>query len=239
MKKIRILLISPISEYKSYILPTWLRSINSLYRSYNSSFISLDVLLCDNSQNASFHKRLSREFGIPIIHVDPMFKNSRQFICESRNRLRDYFLRGNYNRLLSLECDLFPEPGFITQLLASRKKVISLPYFIGEGSQSQPMIQMVDADTLFPRDIRNISDQELFCHSGRLIRVFNAGLGCTLISRDIVEDFPFRWDPEIHYHDDSFFGEDLHNAGVPWFCDTSLVCRHLNQPWNYFPTSKF
>ncbi|MEI6435239.1 MAG: hypothetical protein WCP32_10370, partial [Bacteroidota bacterium] len=88
-KKFRILLISPISEYKDYILPVWLRYIKSLKRSYNSGMVSFDILLCDNSQNKSYHKQLSREHKIDIIHVEPMFKNSRQFIAESRNRLRD------------------------------------------------------------------------------------------------------------------------------------------------------
>jgi hypothetical protein len=236
---IKILLTSPISEYKHYILPQWLRYVKSLERSYNAGNISLDVVLCDNSQNASFHKQLSREYKCTILHVDPMFKNSRQFICESRNRMRDAFLMGNYAFFLSLECDVFPQADFITQLLGHKKKIVSLPYFIGEGAGSQPMIQMADPDMLIPRELRNISTEEFALWAGKTIRVFNAGLGCTLILREVIEKIPFRWDKDIFFHDDSFFAEDCYNAGIKWYCDTSMMCRHLNTPWNYFPDAKF
>lgn len=235
----KILLTSPISDYKYYILPEWIRYIKSLLRSYNSRIITLDVLLCDNSQSAAFHKQIAREYGINVIRVDPMFKNSRQFICDSRNRMRDIFLQGDYNFMLSLECDVFPDANFLTQLLAHKKQIVSLPYFIGDGEKSEPMIQMLDPDMLIPREIRNISSDELFSLAGKTVRVFNAGLGCTLIHRNVIKQIPFRWDKEIFMHDDSFFGEDCYNAGIKWYCDTSMICRHLNKPWNYFPNSKF
>lgn len=236
---IKILLTSPISEYKYYILPQWIRYVKSLIKSYNTNKISLDAILCDNTQNASFHKQIAREYNLNILHVDPMFKNSRQFICESRNRMRDIFLQGDYNYFLSLECDVFPEPNFLTHLLACKKKIVSLPYFIGEGEKSEPMIQMVDAHPLIPRETRNISSPELFSWAGKTATVFNAGLGCTLISRKVIEQIPFRWDKNIFFHDDSFFAEDCFNAGIKWYCDTSMICRHLNKPWDHFPDSKF
>lgn len=239
MKPFRILLASPISEYKYYILPQWIRYIKSISRSYNAGNISLEVVLCDNAQNSSFHKRISREFHVNIIHVDPMFKNSREFICDSRNRLRDVFLNGNYNRFMSVECDVFPPANFITHLLSHAKKIISLPYFIGTGDKSEPMIQMVDPDLSIPREMRNISQEELFSFAGKTIRVFNAGLGCTMIRREIIEKIPFRFDKDIFFHDDSFFAEDCYNSGIKWYCDTSMICRHLNNPWNYFPENKF
>ncbi|HQN16665.1 MAG TPA: hypothetical protein PLB59_09705 [Bacteroidales bacterium] len=239
MKPFRILLASPISDYKNYILPQWIRYIKSLQRSYDTNLVSLDVVLADNSQNSAFYKQVSREFKINVVHVDPMFKNSREFICDSRNRLRDVFLNGKYNMFLSVECDVFPPANFITHLLSHHKKIISLPYFIGEGIQSQPMIQMVDPQMDIPREIRNISEGELFSYAGKTIRVFNAGLGCTLIRRDVVENISFRWDKEIFFHDDSFFAEDCYNSGIKWYCDTSMICRHLNKPWNYFPENKF
>lgn len=239
MKRIRILLVSPISDYKSYILPVWLRYVNSLKRSYNTKNITLDVILCDNSQNSTYHKQLSREFKCNILHTPSLFKNSRQFIYDSRNMMRDYFLSRDYDKFLSVECDVFPEPNFLIKLLGHKKRIVSLPYFIGEGEKSEPMIQMVDPDLLIPRETRNICSEELFLCSGKLITVFNAGLGCTLISRDVIEKIPFRWDADIHFHDDSFFAEDCFNSGIKWHCDTSTICRHLNKAWNYFPDNKF
>jgi hypothetical protein len=237
--KHRILLISPISEYKSYILPRWLSYVKSLYRSYNTGDVSLDVLLCDNSQNKAFHKQIERKYGVDVIHVDPMFKNSRKFICESRNRLREHFLSKSYNAAISLECDIFPHANFLTELITHKKKLVAFPYFIGEGALSQPMIQMIDQDKTPPHEIRNISTEELFLYAGKTIKVFNPGLGCTLIHRSILEQIEFRVDDDILMHDDSFFAEDCYLEGIPFYCDTSMVCRHLNKPWNYFPENKF
>lgn len=142
--------------------------------------------------------------------------------------------------MLSLECDVFPSDiNFIVNLIAADKPVISHPYFIGMGDQSVPMIQTIDKTTDPPRETRNMNELEFFDIAGKTIRVFNAGLGCTLIRRDVIEKFPFRWDPEIEYHDDSFFADDLYMAGIRWYCDTSSICRHHNIPWNYFPKHKF
>lgn len=238
-KKARILLVAPISEYKDYVLPAWIRYIKSLEKSYNAGMVSLDILLCDNSQNANYHKQLSRKFKINILHVNPMFKNSREFISDSRNRLRGYFLQGNYTHFLSLECDIFPHPNFITELLARRKKIVSFPYFIGQGPESGPMLNIVDPFRENPCSTRNISVDEFFTYSGKFIPVFNPGLGCTLIHRSIIRKIPFRWDPVILYHDDSFFAEDIYKAGINWYCDFTHFTRHLNQPWNYFPKNKY
>ena len=238
-KKFKILLVSPISEYKDYVLHKWLPYIKSLQRSYNSGIVSLDILLCDNSENANYHKKLSRKYKVGIIHVDPLNMNSRQYICESRNRLADYFLDRSYDRMLSLECDLFPHEHFLTELIAHNKKIVSFPYFIGQGDQSNPMLNVVDSSHEAPVSTRNITEIEMFHYAGKVIPVFNPGLGCTLIKRSIINKFTFRWHPDIYYHDDSFFAEDVYNANIPWYCDFTKFIRHLNQPWNYFPENKF
>lgn len=238
-KRFRILLVSPISEYKDYILHDWIHYIKSLERSYNSGIVSLDIMLCDNSQNSIYHKQISRRYNVPIIHVNPFGKNSRQFICESRNTLADYFLRRDYTHFLSLECDLFPHENFLTELLAFDKKIISFPYFIGDGSQSEPMLNVVDHSREDPCSTRNITVEEMFGMAGKIIPVFNPGLGCTLIRRSIIEMIDFRWDEDIEYHDDSFFADDLFFRGIKWYCSFTNAIRHLNQPWNYFPEAKF
>ena len=238
-KKFRILLVSPISEYKDYVLHTWIPYIKSLQKSYNSGIVSLDIMLCDNSQNAAYHKQLARKFKVPIMHVNPNFKNSRQFICESRNRLRDYFLRGEWNYMLDLECDIFAHPNFLTELIGHKKKIVSFPYMIGAASQTTPMLNMVDTSHDSPCDSRNVSMEEMFLMAGKVVPVFNPGLGCTLIHRSIIENFQFRWDEEIMFHDDSFFAEDIYKAGIDWYCDFTHFLRHLNEPWNYFPQGKF
>ena len=238
-KPFRILLASPVSEYKDYILHDWIRYIKSLERSYNSGIVSLDVMLCDNSQNSNYHKQLHRKYKVPVMHVNPFAKNSRQFICESRNTLGDYFLSGNWTHFLSLECDLFAHENFITELIALNKKIVSFPYLIGEGCLSEPMLNVVDRSREEPCSTRNITMEEMFQLAGTVAPVFNPGLGCTLIKRSLIEMIPFRWDSEIMYHDDSFFAEDLFKRSIKWYCSFTNQIRHLNQPWNYFPESKF
>jgi hypothetical protein len=234
-----ILIASPISEYKDYIIDQWIPYVKSVLKSYSTGHVRIKLLLVDNSQNESWHRKIANKHDVKIIHIRPLFMNSRQFICESRNIARNYFLDGKYDFFMSLECDVFPPQNFITQLLARRKHICSIPYFIGAGHDSHPMIQSVDPTRTMPRTTRDLTTEELFMISPRVIPVFNAGLGCTLISRKIIERFPFRWDKEIDFHDDSFLGDDLYSAGITWWCDTSIICKHENIPWNYFPKNKF
>jgi hypothetical protein len=238
-KIINILIASPISDYKDYVLDDWIRYVKSVLKSYSTGHVQVKLLLVDNSQDQSYHLKIERRHDVSVIHTEPTFKNSRQFICDSRLIARNVFLGSKYDFFLSLECDVFPPANFITHLLARRKHIVSLPYFIGDGIQSRPMIQVTDKSPAEPRTTRDLSAEELFMLSGSIFPVFNAGLGCTLISRRIIEQFAFRWDKEIDFHDDSFLADDLYQNHITWWCDASLICRHDNVPWNYFPKNKF
>ncbi|MCY2924466.1 MAG: hypothetical protein NT031_03355 [Planctomycetota bacterium] len=240
MKKYKILIGTPISEYKANVLPKWLSYVKSLVRSYeNSKNIELHILLCDNSQNQAFHKQLSRKYNVPVIYSNPMFKNSREFIADSRNRILDTFLQKDYTHFLSLECDIFPHSNFLSTLIAHNKQVIGMPYFIGDKVDSFPMIQILDKIKTYPIETKNISLDEMFLNTGALMKVFNAGLGCTLIKRNVLENIKFRFDNDINLHDDSFFAEDIYLKGISYWLETEHLLRHLNKPWNYFPKNKF
>lgn len=240
MKTISVLLAAPISEYKDYILDSWIQYIKSVRRSFSGEALKVSILLCDNSQNSSYYKQVSRRHEVPVIHVSPVLKNSRQFISESRNRLRDYFLNHQFDWFFSLECDVFADPNVLTNLLSHRRDIVSHPYFIGAGAQSTPMVQLLEPDPVPPLETRNVTtDEFFFLADDSLMRVFNAGLGCTLIHKNVLRTIRFRWSPDITFHDDSFFAEDCLVNGYSWFLDTSQMCRHYNTPWNFFSKNKY
>jgi hypothetical protein len=64
---------------------------------------------------------------------------------------------------------------------------------------------------------------------GKTIEVAGVGMGCTLISRDVLEKLAFRVD-ETHpsVHNDWVFAYDCQQKGITQKCDTSVVCGHIS-----------
>jgi hypothetical protein len=69
-----------------------------------------------------------------------------------------------------------------------------------------------------------------------LRQVHGVGLGCTLIRRDIIQRFPFWTDSRFdNKHHDVYFYMDLHNKGIPVFCDTDVLVHHMPSRWSTVP----
>jgi glycosyltransferase involved in cell wall biosynthesis len=69
-----------------------------------------------------------------------------------------------------------------------------------------------------------------------LKQVHGCGLGCTLISKSILEKFAFWTDNRFdNKHHDVYFYLDLHNAGIPVFVDTDRNIPHMPSRWSNVP----
>jgi hypothetical protein len=225
----KILLACPISSHKDYIINEWAKHVRALVKNYPGT---CDVLLCDNSNSPTHAKKVERETGLRCDYVHTQLKNNYDAISFSRNYLRGFFLEHNYDYWLSLECDLFPPICTIFYLLSFKKKMVGFPYFIGEGEASPLMVQQFEefGET---REAQNMPmEQSCLFIDGTLKQVFSIGLGCMMMSREVVEKIPFRTNPDVRIHDDSFFAEDCQNMGIKIYCDTSVIPIHINQAWN-------
>lgn len=72
---------------------------------------------------------------------------------------------------------------------------------------------------------------------GNVKPVYQLGLGCLLIRRDVFEKVEFRIEKEdpAKSHADTYFHSDLKKMGIPVYCDTKFMARHINGNWHKIP----
>lgn len=221
----KVLLAAPVSKYKEYVLFDWIRYIKKLDGEY-------DILLIDNSMDISFHRKI-RKMGVACMYHKPRKNEPRlnETIANCSNELLDYFLKGEYTHFFSLECDVFPPKDIIVRLLSHGVPVVSAMYFIGNGNNIRPMIQVADNEwTIVNSDFEHV----FWKITGGLTRTVGCGKGCLMIAREVFENtgIRFRVEPDKIVHDDTFLAKDLYDAEIPVMVDTSLYCTHYQSMWN-------
>jgi len=224
--KPKILIAAPTSTYKDYIFLEWYLHASTL------TYPNYDIVVCDNSHDTNYHKKL-QAMGIKTFYVSPENKRCHNYVCESQNLLRDYFLAGDYDFWIILEVDQFPPRNFIEKLLTAKKDIISIPYFYGYGKASEPLLYYFyrDKKGVFHRNEKIDLPMALQFMDGSIKQVYAAGIGCIMISRDIVEKIKFRIDPDIEGFSDTPFYIDLYNNRINNYIDTSVISRHYNSDW--------
>ena len=226
----KVLIGCPTSFHKEYALKEYIEAIRKL------TYKNHDFLLVDNSQDDNYLEKI-KSFNIPVIK-GLYFESARDRIIVSRNILRQKVLDDDYDYFLSLEQDVIPPEDIIEKLLQHKKEVITAVYFANNvipGEVSSKLIPLVyvleDEKTL---SMRPLNENELWKNQG-LVQVVSAGLGCVLISRNVLEKIEFRYD--LNTFDDRWFFMDLYNQKILAYADTSIKCKHLiyNRP---YPWSK-
>lgn len=228
-----ILVAAPNSYHKNYMADRYFSLVKNL------SHKNYDLFFADNSPD-NCNKGMYEDFGIPYAWINPKGKNSFQFIWESQNAIRNYFLDNpKYTHLCFIETDLTPPVWILDYLAAHRKPVVGCPYFIYKGEESLLMNQEID--TLYTAgNTRNYSLEESFMQmNGKPNKAFSIGWGCCMIERWIIARYLFRFQNDGRVrneagkpaHTDSFFYGDLFFDGIEPMLDTSLVIPHYNQDW--------
>jgi len=119
----RVLIGTPIYDKKDYALEKQLKCIKNL------DYTNFDQVFFENSKSDKYYYKLKSK-GLKVVRV-PRENNSRQALANSMNFMRHYCLEHNYDYLLVLENDLFPDPQIIKRLLRHDKLVVGSYYLIG------------------------------------------------------------------------------------------------------------
>jgi len=229
LKKFRVLVGTPHADVKNYCFDEFLQSLKTF------TYDNYDAVVVDNSKSRKNTKKI-RKAGVGAMHVKPKLKVNRQYIAESHEMIKHVALDGGYDFLLHLESDIFPPSDIIERLLIHQKPVVSAMYPIDFGDDSHLMLQTIEkrGGENVKHTINTAAMHDFNIIDGELHQVYACGLGCTLIHRDILSKFSFRWQKEVNAHPDTFFANDLHQLGIKQYLDTSILCDHKNSEWIHF-----
>ncbi len=242
----RVLVGCPTYSGKKYALPRFVAALKKL------DYPTYDILLVDNSEGDEYKKELEK-LGIPVVK-GPSTGDPMERITKSRNILRDKFIEGKYDFLLSLEQDVTPPPDAIGKLMSRGVAVVSGLYAnffqdnfgkptahpVAYAKVTEEQFNILKTDPKYkgteirkkiesgvikgPEDI-HVQLSVADVTQERLIEVFFTGLGCMLIHKSVLEKIPFRASKTSF--DDYTFCMDAYNAGYPIWLDTSVKCGHL------------
>ncbi len=224
LKNFKVLVGTPHADVKNYCLNNYINSVKSL------SYKNKNVLVVDNSIRNKNAKLIQR-MGVDAVHIKRKNKSTRQVLAESMEYLRTTALDKGYDWLLVFESDLIPPMDVIERLLSHQLPVISACYHIGLGENSHLMIQEREMGVVEPKTINMTAGADGKYMDGKLHEVHAAGLGMTLIHRDILKQIEFKFDPAIDAHPDTFFAADLAMKGIKQYVDSSILCHHDNRSW--------
>lgn len=226
MSNPKVLVGCPTSKHKEYCLSEYVKGVKRLdYENY-------DILLVDNSLGDSYADKIKKQ-KIKVIK-DTYFQDVRQRIVHSRNILRELVFKGDYDYFLSLEQDVIPPPDIIQRLLAHKKEVVAGLYFVNKEKNTNGVIT-VEPRPLVYVEVPDMDPDKMYYlnkdfaqNSNQLIEAYATGLGCILISKEVLSKIPFRYEPEVDCYDDVFFAKDLKEKGIKLFVDLSIKCEHLH-----------
>lgn len=238
MSNPKVLVATTIYEGKDYIFKEFYENIKKL------EYDNYDILIVDNSRTKKYYSKLKR-MGVTVVHVN-RGANSRIAHAKSLNKIREVFLKGDYDYWLSVESDLLPPVDIIQRLMKHDKPAVGCMYNIGyEYSKSEPPRPCLFVTEPIPGEVnaagnqmlrtRNLSPEEAFPLFGSgVMPIHGCGIGTCLIKKEILEQFEFKYElnaPKV-MHSDVLFYMDLHNAGIQNYVDTDIMIPHHNSDWN-------
>lgn len=231
----KVLLGIVVYDGKQYIWDKFWANVRNL------SYPNLDIVVVDNSRTKKFYSKLKRDNkhvkNARFYHVNRGF-TSREAQAKSLNKIRSILLDEGYDYFMSIESDLIPPRDVIERLMSHNVDVIGSMYLIGyEDSKTQ-----VPRPCLFGVEVKpngtvgtfNFPPEKGFAFFGNgLVPIHGCGIGCSLISRKIMERFRWWYDlNEPVKHSDVLFYMDLHNQGIQVYLDSNMIIPHYNSKWD-------
>lgn len=228
VKRMKILVASPISKRHDYCLDNWVKSI----REYKG--VDCDMLLIDNTlDDGVFYQSIKVEYpDVKILRheYDNKKHHFLEMLAHVRERIRDYFIEGDYTHLFFIDVDTTVYPEYPKQLIDYDKDRVGPVVAVFYRPIDVPCVLHTGYVTMgFGIDYYSWS--EIILAKERLIKVHGNALGCTMIKRRVMEDCHFRSHPSFIYGEDLWFNTEMNDKGFECWCDTDYKAFHDNTPW--------
>lgn len=235
----KVLVACPISEHKEYCSDFFINQLKTF------DYSNYDILLVDNSNGFQFRNRI-KEQGINVIHKQRKNKAPNEFILESMNTIRDYFLKGDYDFLFILESDVFVSKDTISYMVAFNLPVHNITYSVTVNGVRRLCLQtrnsLIGGSRLLSPELSNeVMTGEVKPFKDYVLdgdtTLIASGYGCTMIMREVIQYVKFRIDKtndqitKQHTFPDSFFHADLDTLGIANYLNTERIAQHYNSTW--------
>jgi cellulose synthase/poly-beta-1,6-N-acetylglucosamine synthase-like glycosyltransferase len=233
----KVLVCCPTAKAKNYCFVDWIDNVASF------TYPKYEVVMYDNTDDNGENARLRQseidecfnQLKIKIYHIKmPKKTDLVERLCKSHNSCVDYMLKNEFEYMLHLESDVFPEPDIIESLLFHKKQIVGGLYSIGDGDLRGAMIQqMIDVGFGIHISKNFLPKEDIYFVDGTLKKVASIGLGCVLIHKSVFEKVRFRSKGSgVFCFPDSFFSEDCFKEKIPIHLDTSKIAYHKNRQWD-------
>ena len=238
MKK--VLISCPTAQAKDYCVDEFIEQIKSF------TYPLYDIFILDNSPDKN-HVYKFWNNGIKAVH-EPFNGNFKTFsgreeLARHQNIIRNYFLNGDYDYLLMIESDVFTGESIIENLVsyADVYKVgaVTVTYEIRkEEEEVLCLTSTVDQLGVRSEKILNRSAGYDIMGKGTLsiyhllndtqAKITATGIGCTLFTRDVMENIEFRVDRKLSTtaYSDTYIFTDIKKAGYEVLINSNLICTH-------------
>ena len=183
------------------------------------TYPSHEVLLVDSSRGDHYFKKLKKIKGVKVLKSKHLpGERGLENLAAAENKIRDHFLKGDYDYWLSLEHDILPPKDIVERLMAANQPVVGAIYQVGG--------KWLVFKEFYP-------DGRFYHHEGiekmtGLVKTWDCGLGCVLIKREVMEEVSFRTG-KFPYHPDHYFYVDLAEKGIPVHVLPEIKVKHLNR----------
>ena len=131
------------------------------------------------------------EFDWHVTADNPFPIGDHKNVLHQYRQARDYFLRGDWDALLTIEHDnVLPDRDAVQRLIDTPGDVVYAPYTLRHGKPTLSTWQYIGDRNLgsslsqYPRELRRARQVVVW-------RVCGAGMGCTLFRRSAIEAIPF------------------------------------------------
>jgi hypothetical protein len=225
---VRVLVGCPTYDGKAYCLHEYLAGLRSL------TYPDLFFMIVDNSEKQGYHAQILRAAesaflpGSFTIVKDKFAAHAKDRIIASRNLIREYALKENFDFFLSLEQDVIPPPDVVERLVAHDKDVVSaLVWNVATKAGKSIRVPMLYEEKEAAAERIFYIDPSKVMHPG-LYEISTCALACTLISRNVLSRIVFRYEKGF---DDMMFCKDARKEGFSIFADTSVIPEHKVGSW--------
>jgi hypothetical protein len=189
-------------------------------------FRGADVLFIDSSDDSKYQERLEKT-GARVMKQDAQDHRIKT-VVESRKKIKEIFLKQGYDYLLFVEPDIILPANAVSRLLFHRKDLISGVYLsnmkLGESYELCPTLyDFADEGFVRVMEMREIIED-------RLLEISCAGLGCAMISREVMECVDMRFFERSMAGDNVALFTDARAREFEAFADTSVKCNRMVRP---------